>query len=991
MKTVLCTIATVNWLHYAINLARSVRSNWADAPPLWIAVVGAEGVVLPSFEMPADVHFVAVEDLSIPNLGWLSAKFTSGELCGTVKPFLVRYLLDHGADQVVFSDADIHFFAAPCSLMQLAAHHSLVVTPHVLAPFRPDEAWLRPSMGDLSYAGVLNSGLFVVSSAPDSRAFLEVWADLCTGPGAFCDDLGPQREQNAFNWMIGFAADVAVCRDPGLNVAYWNLHERTLRWAGLDGGGPDVWTLEDTPLVCFHFSGFEGASGRLSKFDGRYDLSLDINLHALCAFYARRLEEAGRAVFEAIGPQRVVRGASLGRAARELFKRSERFLVPAPVGGRPCDLEMVLDRLALVVGPHHFIPLALEPLTQQRPDLVWHAHYDRLFPKFLLQWATESLCREPDAAFLFEVSSPFAYERHGLASAARRIATELPDLEVDAAARLLRHDRLGVLEALERGGADTQLVTAIRQATFRFAAYDPALCVRLIYSSRPDLQQAFPDPLGSDSTAFRAWLCERLAVEYEIPSALAEWTVRLDPSRSLANILAFVRLEAELTRLVLDRGFDANLFTRLLPLVPLEPGFSSTDLIVAAWWAWTPERSASGVVAPRATARPTPLEVWHRETVEPGGMSPDSTDPSGLNVFGYFRSPIGLGSLTEGLCAALALAQYRTREVVLSTVMMGPSFELADLVPDTQLWFGRNLVVSYPHTRGAVFDTFPAALFRDRETIGYLAWEQRDVHPDWRHQLNRYERLLAISSFSAEALGRAVGRPVGVLPAVVEVDESAARAFGREHFGIPASAFVAGILFDASSSVERKNPLDAARALVRAFGHQADVRVVLKVSNGRRAAYRQPIEEVRRTLAQGGLDPIVFLDSMPLVEVHGLIATLDLYLSLHRSEGFGYTLAEAMWLSVPVVATRYSGNLDFMNDGNSWLVECHEVRVRQPEGPFRRGTVWAQPDVGHAAACCRVVYEQPAVAKRRAARASDDVRRTLSPAALAKRVRELIG
>lgn len=1032
MRTILCTVATPNFLHYALNLARSVQRNWPAAPMVRIAVVGGQGLAIPElapFTLSTNVQLLAAEELGIPNFGWLAAKYSATELCCAVKPFLVTHTLNSGIELVIYSDADMHFFAPPHSLLELSLRHSFTVLPHTLGPYRPEEAWCRPSLGDLYAAGMMNAGLFAVREGQEARRFLDTWSTLVTAPGAFLGALGPQHEQNSFNWVLAFAEDVGVCRDPAVNVAYWNLHERSLRWSALDGGCEDNWTLETGPLACFHFSGFEAGPGRLTHFDNRHDLALDINLHALCAFYAGQLTAAGRAEFEPIpyAYGRVQAGA-LDRGARDFLKAAERLLVPPPlVREWPGDLEAVFDRLANAIGPSHCVPLVLDEIVRERPDLQRLPSYDRLFPVALLQWATEWLHREYDSAFLFDRYCAFAYARQELRACAAEVAGALPELGVGEARNLLRRDRVQVLRKLEERGGAPQLVEAIRRASFRFPAFDPGLCLRLIYQSRPDLQSAFPDPLDADLEAFRAWAVQQLPVEYEIPAAMADWLPELDPSRSLARILSFVRLDAARTSRFLERGLERELLCDLLPLVTQDPGFSASDVTVADWWAWSPEwsRSPEGqtpasagflsklrrrpasssdaaksprngsssavMFSPRLHPKTTTLESWNRE-VRPGTASdPQSGDPQGINVFGYFRSPIGLGTATRGLCSSLGIAGYRLQQVVLSNMTMDSAFGLADLTPDCRLWYGRNLVVSYPHHRGSVFDVFPPALFRDRASIGYLAWEQRDAHPGWREELDRYDQLLALSSFSAEALGRAAGREVGVLPCVVEVDEEAARPFGRGHHGIPTAAFVAAIVFDASSSVERKNPLGAARALVRAFGGQRDVRVVLKVTNGGRVPFDRAVADVRRLLSDGGLEPLLFVESMPIAEMHGLISTFDLCISLHRSEGFGYTLAEAMGLGVPAVATRYSGNLDFMNDGNSWLVDCQECRVQQPEGPFRRGTVWADPDLEQAAAFCRSIYEDRDGAAKRALVAKREVSERLSAAALAVRVRELIG
>ena len=1029
MRTVLCTVATPNFLHYALNLARSVQKNWPEAPVVRIAVVGGQGVAMPELARFANVQLVAAEELGMPNFGWLAAKYSATELCCAVKPFLVTQALNSGAERVVYSDADLHFFAQPDSLLELSRRHSFTVLPHTLGPYRPEEAWCRPSLGDLYAAGMMNAGLFAVREGQVARRFLDTWSTLVTAPGAFLRALGPQHEQNSFNWVLAFAEDVAVCRDPSINVAYWNLHERSLRWSALDGGSEEAWTLETGPLSCFHFSGFQAGLGRLTHFDHRHDLSLDMNLQALCEFYTRQLTAAGRADFESI-PYAYgrVRAGALDQGARDFLKAAERLLVPPPVIREwPGDLEPVFDRLANAIGPSLFVPLVLDEIVRERPDLLRLPSYDRLVPQAILQWATEWLHREYDSAFLFDRNCAFAYARQELRACAVEVVGVLPELGLEEAGDLLRRDRVHILRRLEERGCERQLLEAIRRASFRYPAFDPGLCLRLIYLSRSDLQATFPDPLEADLEAFREWAVKQLPMEYEIPAAMADWLPELEPARSLARILSFLRLDAARMSRFLELGLQRELLCDLLPLVTQEPGFSASDLAVADWWAWSPEWTrGSGEQAPakagfiarllqrraaspddaghrgtvpspavvftsRLVPKTTPLETWSREVGHTVGADLQSADPEGINVFGYFRSPIGLGSATRGLCSSLGIAGYRLRNVVLSNMTMDSSFDLADLTPDSRLWYGRNLIITYPHHSGSALDVFPQALFRDRASIGYFAWEQRDAHPGWRRDLDRYDRLLALSTFSAQSLGRAAGREVGVLSCVVEVDEAAARPFGRAHHKVPTAAFVAGIVFDASSSVERKNPLAAARALVRAFGGQRDVRVVLKVTNGGRVPFDRAVADVRNLLADGGLESLVFLESMPIAETHGLISTFDLCISLHRAEGFGYSLAEAMRLGVPAVATRYSGNLDFMHDGNSWLVDCQECRVQQPEGPFRRGTVWADPDVEQAAELCRSIYEDRDGAARRALVAKREVSEGLSAAALAVRVRELIG
>jgi glycosyltransferase involved in cell wall biosynthesis len=118
-----------------------------------------------------------------------------------------------------------------------------------------------------------------------------------------------------------------------------------------------------------------------------------------------------------------------------------------------------------------------------------------------------------------------------------------------------------------------------------------------------------------------------------------------------------------------------------------------------------------------------------------------------------------------------------------------------------------------------------------------------------------------------------------------------------------------------------------------------------------------------------------------------LIAQADCYVSLHRSEGFGYTMAEAMYYGVPVIASGYSGNLEYMTEVNSLLVPCREVFVKNAEGPFQHGSVWGEPDVDAAAAFMREVVERPDEALARGERGRQSVIEKLSAATVAETLR----
>jgi glycosyltransferase involved in cell wall biosynthesis len=125
-------------------------------------------------------------------------------------------------------------------------------------------------------------------------------------------------------------------------------------------------------------------------------------------------------------------------------------------------------------------------------------------------------------------------------------------------------------------------------------------------------------------------------------------------------------------------------------------------------------------------------------------------------------------------------------------------------------------------------------------------------------------------------------------------------------------------------------------------------------------------------------------------ELHSLMSLSDCYVSLHRSEGFGLTLAESMYMGKPVIATAYSGNMDFMTVNNSFPVKYTLIEIEKDTGPYKKGNVWADPDIGHAAEMMDFVYRNREIAAQIGQTASRDIRTLYSPSAIGRRAKERI-
>jgi glycosyltransferase involved in cell wall biosynthesis len=361
----------------------------------------------------------------------------------------------------------------------------------------------------------------------------------------------------------------------------------------------------------------------------------------------------------------------------------------------------------------------------------------------------------------------------------------------------------------------------------------------------------------------------------------------------------------------------------------------------------------------------------------------------GVNLFGYHKSPIGLGTLPRGLDLALGRAGALVKRNVLGNAAMDADLSPADLVRVYDHRLDTNLFVSYPHQHEMLLTSQPHHVTRGRRNIVYLAWEQRDGSHFWPEVYRGFDQVWALSDFAARGLGRYMEREVATVPCVVDCDALPAVGAKRD-LGLEPAKLTFIFVFDANSSIERKNPEAVLRAFGLAFDGRHDVCLVLRIANGNLLRHR---ERIRRLLAATprGLDLRLVVEPLAHEELLRLLSAGDGYVSLHRAEGFGYTCAEAMAYGMPVVATGYSGNLQFMDRDSAFLVDARETTVEVADGPYQRGSVWAEPDVEHAAALLRLIYDRPDLARETGARGREKVRRTLSPAAVGRTALAALG
>jgi glycosyltransferase involved in cell wall biosynthesis len=256
------------------------------------------------------------------------------------------------------------------------------------------------------------------------------------------------------------------------------------------------------------------------------------------------------------------------------------------------------------------------------------------------------------------------------------------------------------------------------------------------------------------------------------------------------------------------------------------------------------------------------------------------------------------------------------------------------------------------------------AFFEDRYNIGVWNWELPTFPEEWHDRFDHYDEIWAGSSMIVHALSSVAPIPIVRMPPVLTNVARGDRRRGRRALKARPAEHLFLFVFDFHSYFERKNPLAVVQAFKRAFGRSDQVRLVLKCVNG--SSDDDSMNSLRD--ASEGLRVDLLVDYVPYQRLCDLLAACDTYVSLHRSEGIGLTIAEAMALGKPVIATGWSGNVDFMDVSNSFPVSFAMTEIKEDVGPYRAGQVWAEPSIEHAAALMReVVVDRELAASRGAA------------------------
>jgi glycosyltransferase involved in cell wall biosynthesis len=353
-----------------------------------------------------------------------------------------------------------------------------------------------------------------------------------------------------------------------------------------------------------------------------------------------------------------------------------------------------------------------------------------------------------------------------------------------------------------------------------------------------------------------------------------------------------------------------------------------------------------------------------------GAMRDQSATPvPGVALTGYLRAVAGTGEAGRLMAAALQASGEKYFTQVCSEASSRQNHPWND---DPGLFAPRydtNLICINADQLPTFAQEVGPEFFKDRYNIGLWFWEAEVFPPIMRGGFNFLQEVWVTSEFVRQAISKVSPIAVFTIPLPLNVGAPVPSATSRSALQLP-DGFLFLFSFDFLSVVERKNPVAVIKAFRRAFAPGEGPTLLIKSIN----ADRNLAELERMHYARGDRSDIIIRDGyLTAAERDSLAATCDCYVSLHRSEGFGLTIAEAMLLEKPAIATRYSGNLEFMTDANSFLCGYRLRRVGPGAAPYPPDARWADPSIAEAAELMRFVCENPEEARRRGKRGRLDL------------------
>jgi glycosyltransferase involved in cell wall biosynthesis len=952
------TIVSKNYLSYAEALGESFKKNHPEHDFLIILVDRADGYV--GSTLPCGAEVIEIANIAIPDLSRFIYRYSIMELNTAVKPFVLADLFARRRYKtLLYIDPDILIFRPLTHVYEALNNASIVLTPHTRRPYY--DQWFPGDLAILQ-SGTYNLGFIGLRNGDSADKMLKWWMSKLHKDCIVDIPNGLFVDQKWIDLVPGFYPDHKILHSPGYNAAYWNLHERPITRTG------DEWLVDGEPLSFFHFSGYIPFAPRnLSKHQNRHNLASMPALQSLTDFYAHVLLKHGYEdssiwpyAFETL-PNGVRIPLALVRAVMQWVIRTK-VATPCPVEEPDAFCSFLMSRRVVPNKPKvillfHFLLQGRSDVSSAYPNAV-HNSDDEGFRK----WVASSGTKEYVLNDLLEFEDK----------------KEVTDYVKDLFERLRSSDsedvgnRRRAMWATGQGIIDfAKWISDHGSKTLRVSRKHGEMLLKAvpgigrilnIYFLRGDLQVRFPI-LWHDHTIeeFAFWLEEH---RYELVLDLEEISLFVEFAKASKNLFDIMRF------LYLHKGIRTkatpNIYSVDTRRYEIESVLGTRELVKFLF--------DSEYIDPfdhfLEASRDSKMERYDFRNHSIEGLDQRQNfqfikkleariasrqqTTCHVNFAGYGLARSGMGESARSMRRTLHKSGANATEVFLPHMRA----EVTTIPTNPHLFgwprSGANVSITVANADAAesasVF--LPRSFWADKN-VGYWVWETEELPTQFKKSEELFDEIWSPSRYSADAIRRTIETPVRVVPHALDFEAIDRATADRRHFRLPESGLLFGFMFEPESGIERKNVSALVRAFESAFRRDDNCYLVLKV-NGR----TEGILEYEMLRAKTTNDRILFFDnSFSRNQTFDFMRSLDVYVSLHRAEGFGLTCAEAMAAGLPVIASNYSGNLEFMNEESALLINTGVICTDRPYGAYPAGTRWGDPDIAHTETAMRALLE----------------------------------
>lgn len=368
-------------------------------------------------------------------------------------------------------------------------------------------------------------------------------------------------------------------------------------------------------------------------------------------------------------------------------------------------------------------------------------------------------------------------------------------------------------------------------------------------------------------------------------------------------------------------------------------------------------------------------------------MNTNNNKNFGINISGYINKQFGLG---EGVRSNIRAIKTTDIPFVINDFNIELSKHVKNetqnaLAASKDNPYNINLVQINIDRLQSVIELTDKSYFQNKYNIAFWAWELENFPEESKIYFDLFDEIWVPSNFCTEAISKVSPVPVIKIMHSIEIEET---HFTRKDFNLPNDKFVFLTMFDYYSFLSRKNPIGTIESYEKAFGkNNKDVLLVIKTTISKEFPNDKKILFDR---IADNKSIIVIEEVLQRDQLYSLMNCCDCFVSLHRSEGFGLTMAEAMYLGKPVIATAYSANTEFMNINNSFLVKYKLIPTGNQYYYSSDKDFWADADVEDASAKMKFIIENPILSKQISTVGENDVKKHLSPLAIGQQIRNRI-